>query len=187
MESRLNSKLMVFVVAILLLIKFALLPILSWQNQVIEEISQYERKNAKVERLLANQDKMFFDFVTSDKAYKTKANSYPTFADRSLFRLETQISFEMLLKQNGLQQSQFFWQDEQDKPVFDNLYKAKFNVRFSGLLKDFALLHSKLATLNKRYKIVNFRVRVKDQTAKSIGNASAVFSVEAYYWLGDGK
>jgi hypothetical protein len=183
-ETSLNVKLMGVVAVVLATIKFALLPIIDWQNQVIDEIYQVERRNIKAENLLSNQDQIFMKLATLDGGYKQKAEIYPVFLDQPSFRLETQILFELLLKQYNLRQTQFFWRDSEDTNAFGTLHKAKFNVNFNGKLKDFALLQSALLAINKQYKMANMSLNVRGQTAKSFGSVRAAITVEAFYWLG---
>ncbi len=184
MEASLNVKLMGVVAIFLAAIKFALLPVIDWQNQMIDEIYQVERRNIKAENLLSNQDQIFMKLATLDGGYKQKADIYPVFADQASFRLETQILFEMLLKQYDLRQTQFFWRDSEDINAFGNLHKAKFNVNFHGKLKDFTLLQSALLSVNKQYKIANMSLNTRSQTDKSFGFVKAAITVEAFYWLG---
>jgi hypothetical protein len=184
MELTANVKLMGVAAVLLALIKFGLLPIVEWQNQAIDEIYQIERRNTKAENLLGSQAQMMMKLVQLDGSYKQKADIYPGYTDQPSFRLETQIMFEMLLKQQNLSQTQFFWRDSEDKQVFGKLHKAKFNINFTGLLKDFALLQSSLLDMNKQFKIANMALNVRGQSAKSFGYVRASISVDAYYWLG---
>lgn len=184
MQSSLNIKLLVFFAGLLILVKFALLPIIQWQNQKVDDIRQYDRRNVKAQNLLANKEKIFMRMATLDKAYQSEAKPFPSFEDKASFRLETQMMFDMLLKQYGLSRTQFFWRDSEDKQVFDNLYKAKFNVDFGGKLKDFALFHTALVTSNPNYRIANMSLRIAKQSDKSMGTVNATLTIEAFYWLG---
>ncbi|MCJ8272063.1 MAG: hypothetical protein MJK04_22035 [Psychrosphaera sp.] len=184
METSLNVKLMGAVAVVLAVIKFGLLPVIDWQNQLVDEIYQVERRNIKAQNLLSSQDQIFMKLATLDGGYKQKAKIYPVFIDQPSFRLETQKLYEMLLKQYNLHQTQFFWRDSEDKNAFGSLHKAKFNVNFNGTLKDFALLQSRLLAVNKQYKIANMSLNVRAQTAKSFGQVRAAITVEAFYWLG---
>ncbi|NQZ05996.1 MAG: hypothetical protein HRT35_02450 [Algicola sp.] len=184
MELTSNVKLMGAAALLLALIKFGLLPIVQWQNNTIDEIYQIERRNAKAEYLLGSQEQIMMKLVELDSSFKEKAEIYPNYTDQPSFRLETQIMFEMLLKQQNLSQNQFFWRDSEDKQVFGTLHKAKFNVSFTGTLKDFALLQSSLLDMNKQFKIANMALNVRGQSAKSFGYVRASISVDAYYWLG---
>ena len=108
MESTLNVKLMGAIVLLLVAIKFGLLPVLDWQNQSINEITQVERRNAKAENLLKNKDQIFMRLAKINNLYKAKAETYPSFEASIAFRLETQVLFDILLQQNDLRKTQFF-------------------------------------------------------------------------------
>jgi hypothetical protein len=187
MESTLNVKLMGGIVVVLVAIKYGLLPVLEWQNQTIDELYQVERRNVKAENLLNNKDQVFMRLAKLSNQYKSETQTYPKFDAQIVFRLESQVLFDILIQQNNLRKTQFFWHDSEDKQVFGNLYKAKFNIDFTGYLKDFALLQTKLVNANKQFKILNMSTSILNQTQKSIGIVDATLTVDAYYWRGEAQ
>ncbi len=184
MASRLNSKTLLPVAVVLIIIKFVLLPIVAWQNDLLSQIERHEQRNAKAQRLLDSEAQLTSRFVSLSESYKEQADQYPRFAAAEDFHIETKIMFDMLLQQNQLKVTQFFWREAVDKEIFPGMYMGRFNVNFSGQFKDFALLQSKLGTSEKAFRIANFSAMVKKQTDKSIGTVEAAFTIEAYYWLG---
>lgn len=180
----LSNKALVSVVAVLAGIKFVLLPVAQWQNEQLAVIEQHEKRNAKAERLLDSEEQLALRLATLDKDYKALADKYPRFEAPADFRIETQIMFDMLLQQENLKVTQFFWREKLDKEVINGMYMGRFNVDFTGKLKDVALLQGRLATTEKAYRVANLSIAVKNQTDKSLGEAQGTFTVEAYYWLG---
>ncbi|MFT4925942.1 MAG: hypothetical protein ACI8WB_002037 [Phenylobacterium sp.] len=184
MASRLNMKVMLPVVATLLLIKFALLPVVAWQNELLAELEQHEQRNAKAERLLNGEAQLLAQLAALSQDYDAQEKAYPRFAAAEDFHIETKMMFDILLRQFNLKVTQFFWRDSTDKEIFPGMYKARFNVDFTGKFKDFALLQARLGTTEKAFRIVNFSNAVKQQSATSMGLVNSTLTVEAYYWLG---
>jgi len=185
-ETTLNTKVLIMVALLLVGVKFVLMPVIDWQNQTIEQIEQVERRNLKSQKLLSKQDELLVGMAAADKKYREQKETFPSYVDSTMFRLETQIKYENLLKSHGLRQSNFFWRGDQDEQVFGSLYKGRFNVSFNGKLKQFAILHSKLAEQMREYKVLNYNAGVQMQKQQSMGAVNATLTIDAYYWLGEG-
>ena len=181
-----NSKLLAIAAIFLGLIKFALMPVLEWQNDLIEQTAQLERRNNKSQDLLLKQPNMEANLEQVKQTYQQLVATYPRFSDTPSFRLETQIRFESLLKAGNLRQKKFFWRSNEDEQVFGTLHKAKFNVNFIGQGKDFALFHARLAAEHRQFKVLNMSAALRTQKADSFGRVKGSFTVEALYWLGGG-
>lgn len=179
-----NSKLLVVAASLLGVIKFALLPVIAWQNQTIEQIQQIEARNEKSQRLLQQEPDLIKGLQQSNESYAALVDTYPSFADSPSFRLETQINFEALLKSANLRQKKFFWRSEQDEKVIGSLYSAKFNVNFSGKAKDFAILHAQLAKSQRQFMIQNMSIPMRRQTPDSLGSVNGSLTIKALYWQG---
>ena len=182
----LNVKVMLSVVGILLLIKMGLLPIVAWQNELLANIEQYEQRNTKAQRLLSNEAELKKQLSLLSQHYGSQVQAYPSFAATEDFNIETKMMFDILLSEFNLKVTRFFWRNATDEEVFPGMNKARFNVSFTGKLKDFALLQARLGTSAKAFRIINFSNAVSKQSAISMGVVSSTLTVEAFYWL-DGK
>lgn len=184
MEQNTKLKFLLFFVVVLAGIKFGLLPVVQWQGETMEEISAIERRNAKAEALLSNQQQLFMNLANKDKAYKALASQFSSFADSSSFRLETRIMFDQILKMDKLNTKRFFWRGDEDEQVSDNLYSASFNATIYGKVKDFAMLQSKLANNYPAYRINNMSGNLSNHTDKSAGQIEVTVTIEAFYYKG---
>ena len=124
----------------LLLIKFGLLPVLSWQNKMLVDIEQYEKRNNKAQNLLDSKAELIEQLDLLRQSYQTQKQGYPRFAATEDFHIETKVMFDKLLNEFNLKVKRFFWRDSTNEEVFSGMYKARFNVDFTGRFKDFALL-----------------------------------------------
>lgn len=174
-------------VLILVGIKFAVMPVIEWQNDTIEQIAQHQKRVDKSERLIASTPELLQQLTGLGQDYKTQTEAYPLYSDSMIFRLETQMKFEMLLQSEGLRKLRFFWRSEVDDVAFNHLYSASFNVDVAGSVKDMALFHSKLINEYPQFKVRNMShaLRSNTQNDKSMGYASSTFTIIAYYWRGE--
>jgi hypothetical protein len=186
MASLLNIKVMLPMVVTLLLIKFGLLPVVEWQNDLLADIEQYEQRNTKAQRLLNSEAELVKKMSVKSEEYLAQEKAYPNFAASEDFHIETKMRFDILLGQFNLKVTQFFWRSTTDEEIFPGMYKARFNINFIGKTKDFALLQARLGTDEKAFRIVNFSNLISKQSATSMGMVKSTLTVEAYYWL-DGE
>ncbi len=184
MQSNPKLQLMLGAVILLSAVKFALLPLLQWQNETLEQIASIETRNAKAQKLLADKDAMMAELTQLGTKYNNLAQSIPVYPDSASFRLETQMMFEQVLKMEHFRPKQFYWREDTDTQLFGNFYSASFNVNFLGGAKDFALLQSKLAYNYPEYRILNMSNSLSGFKADSLGRADVSLTVEAYYWKG---
>lgn len=186
MNSGLNKQWLLPLVAVLVLIKFVLMPVVLWQDEVMADIARHEQRNAKAGRLVDNQAQLKAQLSALGENYQAQVEAFPRYATAAGFRIETKIKLDNLLKQKNLAVARFTWRDEVDSEVFPGMFKARFNVSFSGKLKDFALLHAALDSSEKAFRISNFGSNIKAQSKTSLGTVRGSLTVEAYYWLGTG-
>ena len=184
MESSTNTKVLLVVVLMLVAVKFALMPVIEWQNSSIDEIAQHQKRVVKSERLIDSQMQLIEQLAKFEQDYKKSIDVYPVFNDSPTFRLETQINFEMLLKAANLNKARLFWRSDVDEVAFGNLYKASFNVDFTGKVKDVALFHSQLTQEYPQFKVLNMSHSFRGQSEKRMGFSNSTFTIAAYYWRG---
>lgn len=187
MESSANTKVLLVMALILIGIKFTVMPVIEWQNDTIEKIAQHQKRVDKSERLIASTPQLLQQLASFGQDYKTQTQAYPLYGDSTIFRLETQMKFEVLLQSEDLRKLRFFWRSEVDEVAFNNLYTASFNVDVAGSVKDMALFHSKLIKEYPQFKVRNMShtLRSNTQNDKSMGYASSTFTIIAYYWRGE--
>ena len=183
MTNLLKVTVMLPVVVILLFIKLALLPIMAWQSELLADIEQYEQRNTKAQRLLNSESELINQLSKLSQKYESQVQAYSSFDATEDFHIETKVMIDILLGEFDLKVTRFFWRKSTDEEVFPGFYKARFNVDFTGKLKNFALLQARLGTSEKAFKILNFSNRVRNQSATSMGVVASTLTVETYYWL----
>lgn len=185
MKSSLNTRILLVVMLGLVGIKFLLMPVIDWQDQLIDTTAQVEKRNLKAENLLASESDIIMQLAETDKQLKALFDLYPKYPDSTIFRLDTQTKLEKMLRQHSLRQTQFFWRTDEDEQVKGQLYMATFNVNFVGKAKVFAAMHTKIAAEQKHFRVRNMRINYRGQKAESFGYADVILTIEAYYWRGE--
>ncbi len=186
MESN-NNKLLLSLVAVLLLIKFAVMPIFDWQAEKIDQINSLHKREVKAAELLAQKEHLMQQVQLVEKKLADQQQAFPTFATSEDFRLETQKLLEELLKKHELNVKQIFWRNNKDVDVMEGMYKARVSVRMYGKVKDFALLHADVVTDTPSVKVVAMGLQTKQQSKTSAGTFKGVITFEAIYWRKGGK
>jgi hypothetical protein len=181
----LNSKTLLPLVAVLLLLKFVLMPVFAWQNERVLDIASHEQKNAKVARLLASESQIKSQLEALSSNYSRDKKQIAHFSSAASFRIETKMNVDILMQDHSLYVRRFNWREKLDKEIFPGMYMASFTVNFAGKAKDFARLHAQLSTTNKGFRLTNFGLQVTKQSAQSMGRVRGSATIEAYYWLGE--
>lgn len=181
-----NSRLQLMLIAAVLLsaIKFGLLPVLEWQDDVLQQIAAVEKRNFKSQKLLEDKDQLEMKMVQIGAGYNKLAQSLPVYPDQSSYRLETQLMIEQVLKIDDFHTKQFFWRTDLDKNHFGNLYSSSFNIDFIGSAKKFVLLQTKIAANYPEFRVLNMSNRLSGYSETSLGKIDATLTIEAYYWRG---
>ena len=180
-----NTHVLLAVLLLLLAVKFALLPVLAWQNQLIEQAQRIELRNQKAQDLLQRQQQLTDQLSRQTEQLKLLQQRYPVFAQATEFRLQSQMDFENLIKQFKLRKKQFFWRGDNDELLTDSLAMGVFNVTITGTSKQLALLHAELSTKYTQFRVRNMRFNIRRQKVDSLGLITATITVEALYWQGE--
>lgn len=184
MQDKNKMTLLLSLVVVLAGVKFGLLPVLDWQADKLEQIDSIERRNEKAQRLLDQQQAIFMQLASTGKQYKQTAEAFPVYPESATFRLQSQVMFEQILKQDELSTRRFFWRSDTDTQVQGNLHKAAFNASVYGSAKNFVMLQSKLAHQYPDYRMTNMSLNLSNYNEKSLGRVNVTFTVESYYWKG---
>jgi len=113
----------------LLLVKFALLPLLEWQNVKHDEVSLLSNQWHRTQ-LLLNDTEHFEDYYQQLHAQKKKVNGHFPQANPDEYRITLQQEMQQMLAANSVEMELFDWvMVEQRGQVFN---RATLTVRVSG-------------------------------------------------------
>jgi len=172
--------LLLSIVALLILVKFAVMPIMQWQDNAVVELRNLQKKLGKVSQVLGSEDKT--GEVNQQVAEQLAAAQQLFFAhqSQSAFELAQQQYFEALTEKHNLRSRNFGWQNVSQR---DDLALTRFQaaIRIDGKLKDIIALFVELETQTKRIEIVGFNISPKSQSEKSLGRVRSARITIALY------
>ena len=176
-----KNQTLLLIVAVLLLLKILVEPLINWQNQQIAVNANLAKKATKSEAVLAQQQQLeaLKSQVTAHLQQLTPLY-YPYQSDTQ-FKLTQQQRVEEYLNKHQIKVSNIGWQallklDQQQ------LIRHQMLLSLQGKTTDLIALMQELETLTPRINIVEFNVSLKGQDAESLGrvdgNARLVFYMQ---------
>ena len=164
----------------LMVAKFVVVPIFTWQAQIIAEIKEQEKKLGKTSNLLTKEDG--FDSLNQQVSQQLKSAElllYPS-QKSSVFKLEQQKYFEGLAAKHKLTLMNFSWQaNSEDKKLQVIRYQA--SVRLKGNISNLIGFITVLESQQQRIEIHGFNIPMKGQKDNSLGRSqNARFSLRFY-------
>lgn len=169
-----NKPLLLTIVAILLLIKWGVLPLLEWQQEMRLQIKQDYLNLQKTQRII--QAKSEFEEQANELS-SIENNLKVRFATQTDdFQINTQRQIEELFLRLGIKIESFSWLSQSDK----KFGTASFQVQISGGLDDFMNLQLTLSTEITPFLIKEYRVRRKSTRDADIENLQGTLNVSVF-------
>ena len=183
-EIQKNQTLLV-IVAVLLLLKLVIEPVINWQNQQIASNANLLKKVTKSEAVLSQQQQL--NIVKSQVAVHLQQLTplyYPYQSDTQ-FKLVQQQRVEGYLSKHQIKVSNIGWQallklDEQQ------LIRHQMLLTLQGKSSDLVALMQELETLSPRINIAEFNVSLKGQDAEQLGRVDGTARL-VFYMLQESK
>ncbi len=167
MRELLNNKpLMLGVILFLAAIKFAVAPLLEWQESKVASIAKLQERLLKTERLLLNQDKMLSTIGTIEQeVIEYDALLFTTSDDEVQFRLGHQEAIEELFVKHGLSVSRTSWLTPVQKSGYEEqMMEMTVTGSFKQLMKGLLVAES----LKPKVALANYTLNVSRMRASSM-------------------
>ncbi len=155
MEELKQHRVLLSFIAILVFIKFVVIPVLDWQETVIIDIQNKERKLEKASQLIKRSGSFQEDRKLISAQLKEAEQLFFSLQVDSDFKLTQQKYLEQLMATHNLNVENFGWQTSS---VNDSMLLKKYQVqvRFSGNITDLVNFIISLDQHSKRYEVTNF-------------------------------
>ena len=167
------------IIFLLVVIKFAIIPVFTWQDKILAKITLLEKKQNKINSLLKNSksNNRISDELT---LMLTPANKllFPL-QKEATFKLRQQESLETLLAKYKLQVQHVGWQTS---TTFSGLAMVRYpiDIRFSGKTLAVIDLVSELESITPRIEISDFNFSFRGQTENNLGQITAKITLYLY-------
>ena len=175
-----NNQLLLIILAVLLIAKLLVEPIINWQNQQLVDNQTLAKKVHKTAQLLNQQtalqsatDQVSTELVQLQQFY------YP-YQEQSQFRLTQQQAIEKLIAQSHLSLTNIGWQ-----PAFvlpnTPLQRQQLTLNVSGKSIDFVGFIQQLERVQPYIEVAEFNVSLKGQNDTSLGRVNG--SLRLIYYV----
>jgi len=149
----------------LIVIKFILVPVFSWQQAQLIQIQAKAKRLAKANQVIKRAP--IIEQALSALQQKNNSLQALYFNQPSLnaFKLQLQQQVESLFAQHHLVVRNFSWAAE----VIGDITEERAKISFKGTTKDFAQLQINLARMPKLLTIAQWDLNIKKMDEKSLG------------------
>jgi len=161
-----NKNILLIILAIILVLKFALLPIIEWQNQSINTLQIVNKKLNKSLSFINELPKLEEQKQRLINSLAQLKSEVDTYQDVSRYQLEKQREVEKIFAMHNIVIKSFNWQDI---IKLNNGTQLKLMVKYSGKLKDFLSLHMDISKFNRSTTVSNLGLNIRGQDDKSLG------------------
>lgn len=162
-----NNPILLVSVAILVLLKFVVLPIIEWQNEMILEAGHLQKKIDKSKSHIKRMPELYEyqrQLEASLTLVKAKVERYN---NENRYQISKQREFESLFKKHKLTITSSHWKD-----VIKSEEGATFQLQmqFRGMLKDLIVLQTEINLMRPSVTIGNLGVNIQGQQPNSLGS-----------------
>lgn len=165
---------MLLLLAILVVLKFALLPLIAWQNIKIEEWSSKRGQLAKVNDI-ASSGASYLKELEILRQNITDAEGY-FYLDDDAAKLAIQRDLEELFLREGLVVTGFNWVI--DSP--DAIRTLRATLFFKGSVKNMVTTFWNMAIWPKLIRIVEWSQQIKNDQSGKLGSTQGFVTLEFY-------
>lgn len=182
METFKQHPLLLTFLAVLVVLRFILVPVLEWQDSKIATINQLEKRVSKAERAIKTKE-FNEQGLTDLLPYQKQVNElfYPTEPENT-FKLARQQWLETLLAKHQVQSVNLGWQgsgEVKDLP----LLKHKLELQFNANMVDFPAFQLALQDNPQLLEIDSLMLTLKGQRKEKLGRISGKMTMLFYQQL----
>lgn len=167
------------VILLLIVVKFIFMPIIEWQNDVLNHVALQEKKLAKVERLIVNTELMK-NALSKLHAESSVVHGF-FYQDQDINTLQRAIQkdIEAKLKSNNIRINSAGWKKEVKKEGSE-IVSMKLDLRVQGAADQLTAFFIAYQTMNTKFNISQLNMIFNSNKVHKNGRASANFSFEFF-------
>lgn len=163
---------LLIVMAILIGVRWLIVPVFDWQEQQLLQKQLLEKRVSRVTELLLNDSNYEGLFVAADVASERARATLLEVNDEASFKLEQQVLIERIINSYDLVVSNFGWNPEIVEEDFEvRIYPAVIRLEGSSYKIMMAMLE--IEALDKAVLIGDFDLRIFNQSSDTMGRANA--------------
>ncbi|MFT5755299.1 MAG: hypothetical protein ACI9LM_000006 [Alteromonadaceae bacterium] len=168
-----------FVIALLICVKFVIVPLFDWQNEMITTNALLTKRLVKSSAVIDNQALFQSQLSKMDKQLEKGEQLFFANSPQSLFQLAQQKKLEQLFTQHNMTINGLRWK----VPITKKNWRLILNeVRFTfkGSVADLQQLQMTLESQVQWYDNYNFNYTLDERHEKKLGQVSGRMSLKLY-------
>lgn len=164
-----NKPLLIALLALLALMKFIIVPIFEWQDDILNQSQDLQFKLDKSKSYINNLDKLENQKVKLQEDLTVKLESVERFQVLPRYQIAKQKQLEQLFAEKKMTIKSLVWRD----PVeLEKGMQLSVVIQFSGKLKDYISMQMALAGYSSSIEIGIIGLSIRNQTQQSLGSAT---------------
>tara|TARA_B110000208_G_C11567231_1_gene357564 strand:+ start:100 stop:690 length:591 start_codon:yes stop_codon:yes gene_type:complete len=171
----LNQNNLLVVLATLLGVRFALLPLMEWQGTAVDTLEASSRHLVKVQAVIANQP-LYTQDLRVLRAGVT-ANDAMIYADTDSTKLVIQRDLERLFAQDGFVVTGFNWTLDSSDPD-SSIRVLRVTIYFAGPTVGMIRAFWDISASSKVIKIIDWRQQIKSVGSDILGSTNGNVTLE---------
>jgi len=170
---------LIVIVVMLVIAKFIVVPVINWQDTIIADINLLTKKQAKITRVLAQEDENTELDLKLKALLEVSDELFVVTKNESSFKLEQQKMLETLLINHKLKSQNIGWQTPQ---LLTSLALTRYPIqlRFTGKTSDVIEFTALLENQKQLIEIDTFSYSFKGQNEKLLGQITASLILNLY-------
>jgi hypothetical protein len=164
-----QHKLALSLIALLISIKFIIVPIFSWQDAQLLELQLLQKQNSRIDNVLDHRQEIEDYGASLADALAASADLFLTSNNVATFQLEQQQWLEEKIKEHDLEANNIGWSPPQEYTQ-SNLVAHKVQLNIDGKTGNILAFMQALQAQAHYIEVSAFSLRFKGQNAQSLGS-----------------
>jgi Tfp pilus assembly protein PilO len=161
------------------MIKFFLIPIFTWQDELVAQIGLLEKKQNKIEQVLANnKSNVQINKALADELEKTKP-LFASFESETNFKLNQQKLIERLLAKHKISLQNIGWQALTEL-VEQSVVRYPLKLTIKGESIDIINFMTEIESHLQLIEIADFNFSLKGQQDESLGRTIGYMTLNVF-------
>lgn len=166
-------------IAILLLLKFLLVPLFDWQNQQLSNITNLQKRVSKSQNVITNQSQISQSQQRITAQLKAINSLFIDYKNDAEFKLAMQQQIEQRLASNQLQINNSSW-----LPTIavanDQLMRHQLRLNIKGTLLNVKNFITVLESAPPQVALKTFNINIKGQSSEQLGYTNGTIDLAFY-------
>lgn len=165
--------------AILMMLKFAVVPLFDWQNRQLGSIANLQKRVSKSQNVIAHQSQISKSQQQISGQLKAINSLFIPYKAEGEFKLAMQQQLEQTVARNQLQITSSNWLPS-ILVANGQLMRHQLRLSIKGNMLDFTNLITELESATPKAELKTFNINIKGQNSERLGGVSGTLELAFY-------